>query len=93
MFKIDHWGRNQKGESHTKRQTGTGKTHENGNGRAGAEWRYCAEKCTNNISPDSVEAPQDALAALRREETLNVGDDKDQQAEQDSDLDHIVDKE
>ena len=33
------------------------------------------------------------IVGLRREETLNVGDDKDQETEQDGNLDYVIDKE
>ena len=90
---IHHGRGDEKGKGHPQGQPRGGKADEQWNGGAGAEGRHRSKQRGNEICPQPVKPPQDPLAPLRREMALDVGDHKNQQAQQHRDFDDIIEKE
>ena len=74
------------------RQPRPGEADEQGDGGAGAKGGDRAQQGREGVGPQPPEAPQDALAALGGKVALDVGDEEDQEAEQQGDLRHVVEK-
>ena len=90
---IDHRRRDQKGKCNTQRKARSGKTDKQRNRRTGTEGCDGAQQCTQAVGPKSTEAAEDLLGALRRKETLNIGNTEDQNPQQNHDLDDIINEE
>ena len=90
---VNHRGGDQKGEGDAQRQASAGEPHEQGDGGTGAEGGNSAQKSGDTVGPKTVEAADDLFAALRGKIALDVGNEEDQGAQQDGDLDHVVQKE
>jgi hypothetical protein len=82
-----------KGKSYAQRQAGAGKTDEKRDGRTGAERSNGTQEGGHDIGRQTLETPHDLFAAFRRKITLNIGNDENQHAEQDGNLEHIIQKE
>lgn len=85
-------GGNQERECHPQRKSRTGKANKQRDGGAGTERRYRSQQGRNDICSNAMKPAQNFLASLRGEVTLDVGNDKDQAAQQHSDFDDIVQK-
>lgn len=90
---VHHGRGDEERERHPKRKPSARERDEQRDGRARAERRDRPEERSHDVSPDAFEPPEDALAALGREVALDVADDEDHHAEQDDDLDGVVDEE
>lgn len=71
-------------------QPRAGKADEQRDGGTGTKGRHGAQQGGEEIGADAVEPPQDPAAPLRRKVALDIGDEEDQGAEQDGDLDGVV---
>ena len=90
---IHHGGGDQKRESNAQRQSRAGETDEQRNGRTGTERRDSAQKSRGTVCENAVKPAQDLFGPLRRKIALDIGNDQYQHAQQDHDLDHIIEKE
>ena len=90
---VHHGRGDEEGKRHPERKPSARECDEQRDGRARAEWRHRAEERPCDVAADTLEATQDALAALGREVALDVADDEDHHAQQDDNLDGVVDEE
>ena len=90
---IHHGRGDQKRKRHAQRQSCAGKSDKKRDRRAGAKGGHRTQKGGRHICPQAVKAPQQPPAALRREVALDIRNHKNQQAQQQSDLDCVVQKE
>ena len=89
---IHHGRGNQEGKGHPQRQPCAGKADKQRDGGAGAEGRHRAQQRGDCVCPQPVKPAQNPLAPLRREVALDVGDYKNQEAQQHRDLDDVIEE-
>ena len=91
--KIHHRRRNQERKGHTQRQACAGEADKQRNGRAGAKRRHSPQQRRDAVGPQSGKSAHNLFAALRRKIALNIGNQENQEAQQNRDLNDVVQKE
>ena len=75
-----------------RRQPRAGKADKQRDRRAGAEGRHRAQQSRHAVCAQAPETAQNPFRPLRREEALDIGNNKNENAQQNHDLDGVIEK-